>query len=240
MKLPLHRSCSVLKADPCGLVAVDKAAGVLSHPNRPSDRGKALLNTDYDPETEAYHEADRRWFLLNRLDAPTSGVILLADQAEVADAVRAELARHAVRKVYAAVVKGIPPRSRDLWRDCLRIRKVRGTLRTEPVRGRPDSTARMELLQRGSGPPARALIALHPETGRTHQLRVQCASRRLPIVGDATYGDFEFNRQFRRRTGENRLFLHSWKTSLEIRVAGQEIRFSAESPLPAAFTVALS
>jgi 23S rRNA-/tRNA-specific pseudouridylate synthase len=239
MNPPLHAACALLNADPRGLLAVDKAAGVLAHPNSRRDREQALLGLPYDPGQEAFVDGERRWFLLNRLDGPTSGVILLADNPAVAEAVRAAFAAHAVHKTYAAVVKGIPRRPRETWRDHLTVRRGGGKLRTEAGRGAANAETVMELLQRGAGPPARALLTLRPATGRTHQLRVQCASRHLPIIGDATYGDFAFNRAFQRRGGDPRLLLHSWKTRLEVMVGGAPLAFSAESPLPPAFAVAL-
>jgi 23S rRNA-/tRNA-specific pseudouridylate synthase len=240
MSLPLHPACTLLKSDPSGLLAVDKATGILSHPNSKSDKGAAVLKLPYEFETESFVDGDRRWYLLNRLDGPTSGVILLADNPEVAQAVKEAFARHEVEKCYAAVLKGIPPRKRDQWRDYLVTRKRGATLRTEASRGKPNALTDMELLERGSGPPARALVLLKPATGKTHQLRVQCASRHLPIIGDATYGDFAFNREFRRRTGEGRLFLHSWKTRLQVHVNGSNLSFSVESPVPGAFKAALA
>jgi len=239
MKIPLHPSCRLLKADPSGLLAVDKAEGILSHPNPGQGKAPVLLEADYDGVAEAFVESGRQWYLLNRLDGPTSGVILLADNPDTARAVKAAFAGHRVEKTYAAVVKGIPPRKKDQWRDCLQVVKRKGVLRTAVIAGRPNAETGMELLQRGDGPPARALIALHPATGRTHQLRVQCASRRLPIIGDATYGDFSFNRDFRQRTGQGRLFLHSWKTALQVQVGERTVNFSVESPVPEAFAVAL-
>jgi len=239
MNPPLHPACRPLNADPRGLLAVDKAAGVLSHPNSRRDRDQALLPLPYNAEREAYADGDQDWFLLNRLDGPTSGVILLAADPAVASAVKAAFAAHAVHKTYAALVKGIPPRPRETWRDHLSVRRRGGQLRTGAGPGAANAETAMELLQRGAGPPARALLALRPLTGRTHQLRVQCAARRLPVIGDATYGDFAFNREFKRRTGEGRLFLHSWKTRLEVTVNGAPLAFSAESPLPEVFTVAL-
>lgn len=52
---------------------------------------------------------------------------------------------------------------------------------------------------------AMALLELRPGTGRTHQLRIQCANRGLPIVGDRTYGDFTKNRNSKVES----LFLHA-------------------------------
>lgn len=239
MEIPLHKSCSLIQAHACGLIAVDKAEGILSHPNNAKSRGVALLSAPYDHDEEAYVDGNNKWYLLNRLDAPTSGLILLATNREVAVAVKVAFANHSVKKKYLALVKGIPARKNDCWRDCLSVDRKGGILRTRVIQGKPNCEAAILLKQRGNGPPARALIQLEPTTGRTHQLRVQCANRRLPIAGDATYGDFSFNKNFRRKTGTNRLFLHSWKTALEIQVSGEKVVFFAESSIPEIFAIAL-
>jgi len=239
MELPLHSSCKLLKSAPSGLLAVEKTEGILSHPNPGKSGEICLLDATYDPDMEVYQKDGQTWYLLNRLDGPTSGLILLAENRDIAKAVKDAFARHVVRKTYFALVKGIPPRKKDTWRDCLKMTRKGGALRTAVVPGRPDSEACMQLQKRGEGIPARALITLQPATGRTHQLRVQCASRHLPIIGDGTYGDFSFNREFKRRTGLGRLFLHSRKISLEVELSGKKVSFSAESPLPEAFAIAL-
>ena len=239
MNIPLHSSCRVLRSHPCGLYAVEKAAGVLSHPNKDGERNKALVDLPYDMDKEVFTGDGRNWFLLNRLDGPTSGLILLADNAETAHALRHAFEKHLVEKTYHALVKGIPGRRQERWRDCLATRKNKGALRTQVSRGPVNAETVMQLKERSGGPPARSLLSLQPLSGKTHQLRVQCAHRHLPIVGDATYGDFRFNREFQKRNGERRLFLHSAKISLEVTVSGKKVQFSAESPLPEAFTVAL-
>jgi 23S rRNA-/tRNA-specific pseudouridylate synthase len=83
------------------------------------------------------------------------------------------------------------------------------------------------------------LVELRPVTGRTHQLRVQCAKRHLPIVGDATYGDFRRNREFAKATGLKRLFLHSVDTRLEYSRGGRTFAFHSEAPLPEEFKRAM-
>jgi 23S rRNA-/tRNA-specific pseudouridylate synthase len=79
------------------------------------------------------------------------------------------------------------------------------------------------------------LIQLEPRTGRSHQLRVQCARRNLPIVGDQTYGDFARNRAFAKSTGSKRLFLHSITTEFNYEYRGARQVFSATAPLPEEF-----
>jgi 23S rRNA-/tRNA-specific pseudouridylate synthase len=238
MELPLHPDCRVLKAER-ELIAVDKAAGVLSHPNRAADQAKSLLGVPYDAEREVYIAGENSWFLLNRLDSPTSGVILLTSDLALATAVRAAFASGGVEKTYIALVKGIPRCPRERWQDFLRVERSGGRLRTRVSRGAPNAVTRMEVLQRGRGVPARSLLQLSPETGRTHQLRAQCAARSLPILGDANYGDFATNRELKRRLSAERLFLHSHKTQVELRLDSGNFRFVATSPIPSIFSVAL-
>ena len=75
-----------------------------------------------------------------------------------------------------------------------------------------------------------------PQTGRTHQLRVQCSKRRLPILGDRTYGQFNLNRKITKLSKINRLFLHSAKLKVELTLRDQtQITWEAESSLPTDF-----
>jgi 23S rRNA-/tRNA-specific pseudouridylate synthase len=80
-----------------------------------------------------------------------------------------------------------------------------------------------------------ALMQLEPITGKTHQLRIQCAKRNIPIVGDATYGDYTFNKTIKTLTGISRLFLHCASTTIKFTMDGREQKFSAEAPMPESF-----
>jgi 23S rRNA-/tRNA-specific pseudouridylate synthase len=93
----------------------------------------------------------------------------------------------------------------------------------------------MTVVKKNAGDPRLALIQLEPRTGRSHQLRVQCARRNLPIVGDQTYGDFSRNRTFAKSTGSKRLFLHSMTTGFDYEYRGTRQTFSATAPLPEEF-----
>ena len=84
-----------------------------------------------------------------------------------------------------------------------------------------------------------SLIRLEPRTGRSHQLRVQCAKRHLPIVGDQTYGDFALNREFAKATKSKRLFLHSSETSFNYEFHGTSHAFTARAPVPREFETLL-
>jgi 23S rRNA-/tRNA-specific pseudouridylate synthase len=80
-----------------------------------------------------------------------------------------------------------------------------------------------------------SLVKLEPRTGRSHQLRVQCAKRQLPIIGDQTYGNFALNREFAKLHQTKRLFLHSLETSFTYEFAGKNHAFKATAPLPREF-----
>lgn len=241
--LPLGRDVTVLARDENGLAALNKPAGVLSHPNDRSDERRSLLNARYviDGEFFEWESVDpkvvgtKRLWLLNRLDSATSGVILVAADAKLAAEIRAHFKRKQVHKVYQAVVFGAPREATELWRDRLAVEKRGGQIRTATHAGHVPAESRMTIVRKGTGEPRLTLIRLEPRTGRSHQLRVQCAKRQLPIVGDQTYGDFPRNRGFAKRTGAKRLFLHSMHTAFEYEFHGKRYSFAATAPLPAEF-----
>jgi tRNA pseudouridine65 synthase len=74
----------------------------------------------------------RRLWLINRLDSATSGLILAAADEALAREVRAQFQRRQVRKVYQALVFGVPRKPSETWRDVLDVRKA----------GRPDPDGR--------------------------------------------------------------------------------------------------
>jgi 23S rRNA-/tRNA-specific pseudouridylate synthase len=245
---PLHAGVKVIATNADDLVALAKPAGVLSHPNASADEGRALLTCSYALDDECYvwrgkgsneSQPQRAW-LLNRLDGATSGVILLAGSLELARHIRQHFKHRQVQKIYAALVFGRPGSTRSTWRDRLVIGKQGGQVRAS-TRGNIPAETRMQRVDTSTGSQGTlSLLQLEPKTGRSHQLRVQCAHRKLPIVGDATYGDFRRNREFARQQQDSRLFLHSFRTSFSYEWRGQHRRFQAEAPLPEAFSAALT
>lgn len=239
--LPLGRDVALLNHDENGVTAFNKPAGVLSHPNTREDEPRALLTTPYDLAAECFTWTSdgetRRLWLLNRLDSATSGVILAAADEALAKSIRAEFKRRRIRKVYHALVFGVPPMPAQFWRDLLTVERKGGMIRTGA--GHIPCETQMSVVRRGAGASPRSLLKLEPHTGRSHQLRVQCAKRHLPIVGDATYGDFRRNREFAKASGTKRLFLHSLETSFSYEAGGKTYSFSARAPLPKEFETAL-
>ena len=241
LDLPLGEDVVVLERAETGLIALAKPAGLLSHPNSKDDQDRAVLTCAYSFEDECYSwmRADGstgRLFLLNRLDSATSGVLICALDVRLAKAVKEQFLHKQIGKIYNALVFGVPSVPNQVWRDRLAVKKTAGQIRTRGA-GNIPCECRMHLLGRraGGGSAAFSLVQLEPRTGRSHQLRVQCAMRKLPIVGDLTYGDFGGNRSFAKEFGTKRLFLHSLETSFDYEYQGKPHHFSAKAPLPDIF-----
>jgi 23S rRNA-/tRNA-specific pseudouridylate synthase len=237
---PLGSGVTVVACDGNGLAALAKPEGVLSHPNGPRDLARSLVLAPYDKAAECFEWTDaagevRRVWLINRLDSATSGLILAATDGAVAREIRSQFQRRRVRKVYQALVFGKPRQETETWKDVLTVTKAGGRIRTAAAGGGLPAECRMTLVRPGSGPIRMSLIRLEPQTGRSHQLRVQCAKRGLPIVGDQTYGNFGANRAFVKGGGPKRMFLHSQAVSLEYQFGGRGHAFSAQAPLPPEF-----
>lgn len=240
-EIPFGAGVKRVALDPNGLTALDKPEGILSHPNGPRDEGRSLVMAKYDESGEFFEWAapggKRRLWLINRLDSATSGLILVATTGELASEVRAQFKRKQVSKTYQALVFGKPRQKAETWTDLLEVKKQGGRIRTQAGSGRLPAQSRMKLIRGGEGSPRISLLQLEPQTGRSHQLRVQCAKRGMPIVGDQTYGNFGANRLFAKSGGSKRMFLHSMETSFQYTFAGRENSFSAKAPLPPEFTL---
>jgi tRNA pseudouridine65 synthase len=243
---PLNRNVTVICESPTGLVALAKPVGALSHPNEPADQRRSMLTCPYSIDGEFFEwtdtssaEPSRTW-LLNRLDSATSGVVLLARSEALAKHIRQHFKHRQVQKVYAALVFGRSGLARADWRDRLSTAKRGGRVRTAARGNVPAETAMQQVESVTGRFGTLSLVQLEPKTGRSHQLRVQCAHRKLPIVGDATYGDFKRNRSFAKASGLSRLFLHSYRTAFSFDWEGQHHKFAAEAPLPPEFNAALT
>ncbi len=226
------------------LCVLDKPAGVLSHPNPPARQAaNALLRCPYDFEAEAFSNGvgqdggatpqTRRLFLIHRLDQDTSGLILCAFDETAAAALKQALARREVHKEYLALVLGMPRAAEGVWRDCLQKRSRRGRAEVAVIKGRPNAVTHYRTLKVYEAAGA-SLLQLSPETGRTHQLRVQAAARGLPIAGDDRYGDFAANRRAAEVLGLRRMFLHARRLEFRHPLSGRTVVFTAELDDPLA------
>lgn len=120
---------------------------------------------------------------VHRLDAETTGLLLLAKSPGAMRAYNDLFASRSVAKTYLAMVEGSPKRER--WQcDLSLIESEDSTFVRVGKGGKPAQTSFRLLLQFGG----HALIEARPLTGRTHQIRVHLAAEGLPIIGDKLYG----------------------------------------------------
>ena len=122
--LPLGPDVRILQANEDGLLALEKPAGVMSHPNEEGDQSRSLLTVAYNYTKERYSWDDesgvrRHAWLINRLDSPTSGVILVALREDLCTIIKQQFATHRVSKIYTALVKNSPSKLGGVWNDQL-------------------------------------------------------------------------------------------------------------------------
>ncbi len=167
--------------------------------------------------------------LVHRLDRPTSGVVLLARTSKAASRLSEQFRAGRVEKVYSAIVEGGPVEDEGVWID--RLEKDRRTNISRRLDEGEDSSAAKEatvafrVLDRW---PDSTGLELRPLTGRSHQLRVQLASRGMPIVGDVRYGA---RGRLRALDGGGRIALHARR--IRFTHPTREEGISVEAPVPA-------
>lgn len=238
-ELPLNTGVRVLVSNEDGLVGLEKPEGLMSHPNGAEDIEKSLLTASYDYSGEFYFWKDakgqeRRVWLINRLDSPTSGVILIGLNPDIASMIKLEFSTHKVSKHYHAIVRHKPSRNAGTWDDLIAKDIVRNGRRIKKARQIKAKSTYQYIKHPIGGFPV-ALIKLSPVTGRTHQLRIQCSKHKHPIVGDRTYGHFGFNKEVTQRTEVKRMLLHSSELIVKYALNGVAKIFHVESKLPGAF-----
>lgn len=209
-QIPWHPRIVIKEHHSCGILVIEKPPGLLSHPNDKKSIHQSIIQAPFDPKTEAFIINKKNpIFLNNRLDSPTSGLIVLSDSQKCKQYLDHLFKENKITKIYYALVKGIPHSREAIWQDRLQTSKGKN-LRTQTSRSGIPSKTEMRLIKSTRKTPIPiSLIELRPLTGRTHQLRVQAASRKMPILGDGVYGDFKMNRLLEKSSQINRLCLHA-------------------------------
>jgi 23S rRNA pseudouridine955/2504/2580 synthase len=162
------------------VLAINKPAGLAVQGGTGTERHlDALLDA-------LRFDAKERPRLVHRLDKDTSGVLVLARSAAAAAALAESFRGKAARKVYWALVVGVPaPRSGRIDRPLAKLPGRAGERVVADEEGKQAVTLYRTLAHAGG---RIAWLALEPLTGRTHQLRAHCAALGTPILGDGKYG----------------------------------------------------
>ncbi len=166
----------------------DNDALVINKPPGLATQGGTKTSEHVDGLLDAlYFEGDQRPKLVHRLDKDTSGVLLVARSARSAAHFSKAFSSRTARKVYWALVVGVPA-IEDGTVD-LPLAKQPGTggekMHVDTENGQP-SKSRYRIIERAGN--TCCWVELQPYTGRTHQLRVHMAAIGHPIVGDGKYG----------------------------------------------------
>ena len=204
------------------VIVVDKPAGLVVHPGHGNDRGTMVqgLLAAY-PELAAVGEPDRPG-VVHRLDAGTSGLLVVARSAAAYSSLVEQLQSRSVDRRYLALVAGTVESPAGV------VDAPIGRSGSDPTRmavradGREARTA-YEVRERFTEPTAATLLECKLETGRTHQIRVHLAAIGHPVLGDPRYG--------RSPLRVPRPFLHAWRLAFDHPTTGERVSF--ESALPA-------
>ncbi|GAA1693145.1 RluA family pseudouridine synthase [Microcella alkalica] len=205
------------------LVVIDKPVGVAAHPSvgwdGPTVLG-ALAAAGFRIATSGPAE---RAGVVHRLDAGTSGLMVVAKTESAYRELKRLFHDREVSKVYHAIVQGHPD-------------PFSGTI-DAPIGRHPGSAWKFAVVADGKPSvthydtleafPSATLLEIHLETGRTHQIRVHMAAQRHPCVGDAMYGA---DPTLSARLGLSRQWLHAMRLGFRHPATGAEVEFSSVYP----------
>ena len=200
------------------VVAVNKAAGMPSHPLAPGERGTVVnALVARHPECADASEDPREGGLVHRLDTLTSGVLLAARTPEAWRSLRTAFGGREVEKVYLAVVTGPVADEGEID---LPLRHRADHVEPALGGGGREALTTFRVLSRAGDA---ALLEVRIETGVLHQIRAHLAAIGAPVLADAAYGGRPF-------PGLDRFFLHAARLGVPHPADGRRQVVSA--PLP--------
>ncbi|MDR6613650.1 RluA family pseudouridine synthase [Leifsonia sp. 1010] len=205
------------------IVVIDKPVGVAAHPSvgweGPTVLG-ALAAAGFRISTSG---AAERAGIVHRLDAGTSGLMVVAKSEHAYTVLKRAFHDRTVEKIYHAVVQGHPdPLTGTI--DAPIGRHPRSDWKFAVVAGGKPSVTHYETIEAF---PSASLLEIHLETGRTHQIRVHMAAQRHPCVGDAMYGA---DPVLSAKLGLSRQWLHAVQLSFDHPATGEWVTFTTTYP----------
>ena len=205
------------------LVVVDKPVGVAAHPSvgwtGPTVLG-ALAGAGFRISTSG---ASERAGIVHRLDAGTSGLMVVAKSERAYTELKRMFHDREVTKVYHAIVQGHPdPLAGTI--DAPIGRHPGSSWKFAVVSGGKDSVTHYETLEAF---PSASLLEINLETGRTHQIRVHMAAQRHPCVGDTMYGA---DPSISAKLGLDRQWLHALELGFRHPATGEDVVYRTTYP----------
>jgi 23S rRNA pseudouridine1911/1915/1917 synthase len=163
------------------LLVIDKPAGVLTSSGEHDARSTAFdVLTDYYAAIDGKIELG----LVHRLDKDASGLIVFSKNPVAFEALKAQFADKSAKRVYTAIVTGVPPHPQRRIESKL-VELADGTVKSTRHRDYGDVAAtRYKTIEKRGG---HAMLRVELETGRKHQIRVHLAEAGTPIAGDVLY-----------------------------------------------------
>ena len=164
------------------IIVCVKPAGVLSQFSEKDENMISILN-EYFEKSEKNCQA----YPVHRLDRETSGLIVYAKNSRAAAKLSEQITRNEMKKHYFAVIKGTPEEKSGVLKDLLfRDKQKNKTFVVKRERkGVREASLEYSVIGENNG---LSLVDILLQTGRTHQIRVQFSSRKMPLYGDGRYG----------------------------------------------------
>lgn len=201
------------------IIVVDKPAGLVVHPGAGNMDGTLVsgLLARY-PDVEGVGGDPVRPGIVHRLDAGSSGLLVVARTDSAAEALIDQFADHSATRRYDAMVWGVPDAPHGII-DAPIGRDRGDPLKMAVVAGGRRARTDYRVVGTYSSPALVSRLECRLETGRTHQIRVHLSSIDHPLVGDPTYG------QRRAMLGLTRPFLHAGELAFDHPSTGERVTF---------------
>jgi 23S rRNA pseudouridine1911/1915/1917 synthase len=210
------------------VLVINKPAGILTQAPAGIDSLEVQVKAFYREREQK--EGNIYLGLPHRLDRPVSGAIVFARHARAAQRLSTQFENRTVTKLYWAMVEGDVAGDEGTWTDHLHKRHGMSQSIVVPAEDPRGKVAVLRYRVRGRMPGAGTWIEVELETGRTHQIRVQCASRGMPLLGDTLYGSPATFGQWNADERERLIALHARTLELLHPMTREPIRVVA--PLP--------
>jgi 23S rRNA pseudouridine1911/1915/1917 synthase len=205
------------------IVVVDKPPGVAAHPTPGWSGPTVLQGLLAAGHTISTSGAAERQGIVHRLDAGTTGLMVLAKSEHAYSSLKRAFRDREVDKIYHALVQGHPDPLRGTI-DAPIARHPSGDGRFAVVAGGRPAVTHYETLEAFR---AASLVEVSLETGRTHQIRVHMAAVRHPCAGDRLYGA---DPVLAARLGLTRQWLHAVRLGFAHPATGRRIEFTSDYP----------